>query len=72
MAYKEELINSIEADFVFAKEPINIFNIKEKNIDKNKNNKIKKKNNLKKKLNSIQNCKLREIQKSNSWGWEHQ
>ena len=64
MAYKEELINSIEADFVFAKEPINRFNTNEANVDKNNFNKIEKLNDLKKKLNSIQNCKLRENAKN--------
>ena len=42
MTYKEELINSIEANFVFSKKPINRFKISETNIDKNNPNKNEK------------------------------
>ena len=43
MTYKEELINSIEADFVFSKKPINRFKISETNIDKDEQiNQLKK------------------------------
>ncbi len=62
MSYKNELINSIEADFVFSKKPINRFKNKETKIEKNKLNKIDQINQLKKKINSIKNCNL----KSNS------
>ena len=59
MTYKEELINSIEADFVFSKKPINRFKISETNIDKNEQI-----NQLKKLINSIQNCNLKENSKN--------
>ena len=58
----EELINTIEADFVFDKKPINRFSaVKKENniIQRNKQDLLE---NLKKQLNSIDNCKL----KSNS------
>ena len=35
MSYKEELINSIEPDFIFNKKPINRFKINDKNLSKN-------------------------------------
>ena len=59
MTYKEELMNSIEADFVFSKKPINRFKISETNIDKNEQI-----NQLKKLINSIQNCNLKENSKN--------
>ena len=64
MTYKEELMNSIEADFVFSKKPINRFKISETNIDKNNPNKNEQINQLKKLINSIQNCNLKENSKN--------
>ena len=58
----EELINTIEADFVFDKKPINRFSAVKKENDVIKRNKQDLLENLKKQLNSIENCKL----KSNS------
>ena len=58
----EELINTIEADFVFDKKPINRFSAIKKESDINQRNKQDLLENLKKQLNSIDNCKL----KSNS------
>ena len=58
----EELINTIEANFVFDKKPINRFSAVKKEIDVTKRNKQDLLENLKKQLNSIENCKL----KSNS------
>jgi uracil-DNA glycosylase len=63
MAYKEELINSIEPDFIFSKKPINRFKIDETNIKKNDLNKIEEITNLKKLINSIQNCNLKDNSK---------
>ena len=60
MSYKEELINSIEPDFVFSKKPINRFKINEVNIKKKKSNKIEQINELKNLINSIQNCNLKD------------
>jgi len=64
MTYKEELMNSIEADFVFSKKPINRFKISATNIDKNNPNKNEQINQLKKLINSIQNCNLKENSKN--------
>jgi len=58
----EELINTIEADFVFDKKPINRLSVVKKENDVIKRNKQDLLENLKKQLNSIENCKL----KSNS------
>ena len=58
----EELINTIEADFVFDKKPINRFSAIKKESDISQRNKQDLIENLKKQLNSIENCKL----KSNS------
>lgn len=58
----EELINTIEANFVFDKKPINRFSEVKKESDINQRNKQDLLENLKNRLNSIDNCKL----KSNS------
>ena len=58
----KELINTIEANFVFDKKPINRFSEVKKENDIIKRNKKDLLENLKKQLNSIENCKL----KSNS------
>ena len=65
MVYKEALINSIEADFVFAKKPLNRFKIKETNTNSNKEEQIDQ---LKKLINSIENCKLKENSKKLIFG----
>ncbi len=60
MSYKEELINSIEPNFIFDKKSINRFKFDGiKNSDKNLN-KINQINELKKLINSIQNCNLKD------------
>ena len=64
MSYKEELINSIEQNFIFSKKPINRFKINETNIKKINLNKIEQLNELKKLINSIQNCNLKENSKN--------
>ncbi len=58
----EELINTIEANFVFDKKPINRFSAVKKESDISQKNKQDLLENLKKQINSIENCKL----KSNS------
>ena len=68
MTYKEKLINSIEADFVFSKNPINRFKINNSNIIKNDLNKNEQINQLKKQINSIQNCNLKEKSKNFIFG----
>ena len=59
MSYKEELINSIEPNFIFSKKPINRFKIIKTNIKKNNLDKIEQIKELKKLINSIQNCNLK-------------
>ena len=54
MSYREELLNSIEPNFIFDKKPINRFKIQKIKIENknlNKNDQIKE---LVKKINSIQ------------------
>ncbi|MDC3071457.1 uracil-DNA glycosylase [Candidatus Pelagibacter sp.] len=61
--YVNDLINSIEPDFIFSAKPINRFktkNIEGKNFEKNKLDQIA---DLKKKINSIENCNLHENSK---------
>ena len=61
--YVNDLINSIEPDFIFSTKPINRFkteNIEGKNFEKNKLDQIA---DLKKKINSIENCNLKENSK---------
>ena len=56
--YREELINSIESDFVFSQKPINRFKIvdvSDGKINLDKNQKI---NQLKGQINSIKDCNL--------------
>ena len=60
----EELINTIEANFVFDKKPINRFSEVKKESDISKRNKQDLLENLKKQLNSIENCKLRNNSKN--------
>ncbi len=64
MSYKEELINSIEPNFVFSKRPINRFIINIPSIKNNKLKKIEQLNELKKLINSIQNCNLKNNSKT--------
>ena len=59
MYYREELINTIEPNFIFSKKPINRFKLKNnENINKNLN-KTTEINELKKQIDSIQNCNLK-------------
>ena len=64
MSYKNELINSIEQNFIFNKKPINRFKINETNIKKNNLDKFEQINGLKKIINSIQNCNLKDNSKN--------
>ncbi|MDB3888313.1 uracil-DNA glycosylase [Candidatus Pelagibacter sp.] len=64
MAHKEELINSIEPDFIFSKKPINRFKVNQSNVIKKNSNKIEQLNDLKKLLNSIHNCNLKNNSKN--------
>ena len=60
MSYREELINSIEPNFIFGKKPLNRFKFNEIK----KGNKIEQINELKKLINSIQNCNLKKNSKN--------
>ena len=63
MSYREELINSIEPNFLFSKKPLNRFEIKNTGIKKSNSNKLEQINELKKTINSIQNCNLKDNSK---------
>ena len=56
----EELINTIEPNFVFKDKPINRFNIIENNNNYNQANKSELLEKLKKQINSIENCNLKD------------
>ena len=58
--FDEELINTIEPNFVFKNKPINRFNIIEESDDHNQANKPELIEELKKKINSIENCNLKD------------
>ncbi len=64
MSYREELINSIEPNFIFAQKPLNRFKFNEKNNEIKNLNKIEQINGLKKLINSIQNCNLKDNSKN--------
>ena len=56
----EQLINTIEPNFVFKDKPINRFDIVENSGDNNQTNKTELLQELKEKINSIENCNLKE------------
>ena len=58
--FDEELINTIEPNFVFKDKPINRFNIIENSNDSNQTNKTELLQELKEKINSIENCNLKD------------
>ena len=62
--YVQELINSIEPDFIFSNKPINRFNIIEKNNNIENQNKIDLISNLKDQISSIENCNLKNNSKN--------
>ena len=64
MSYKEELINSIEPNFTFSKNPLNRLKLEKKKIINRKFNKLEQINNLKKIINSIQDCKIKNNSKN--------
>mgnify|MGYP001231899440 CR=1 FL=1 len=68
MSYKEELLNSIEPNFLFEKKPLNRFKTKKFDNDNKKLNKITQINELKKLINSIQNCNLKDNSKNLVFG----
>ena len=64
MSYKNELINSIEPNFIFSKKPINRFRSNQTNIKQNNLDKINQINELKKLINSLQKCNLKDNSKN--------
>ena len=58
--FDEELINTIEPNFIFNDKPINRFNIVENSNNLSQTNKTNLLKELKNKINSIENCKLKD------------
>ena len=58
--FDDELINTIEPNFVFKNKPINRFNIIDENNSHQQIDKFQSIEELKKKINSIENCKLKD------------
>jgi uracil-DNA glycosylase len=58
--FDEELINTIEQNFIFKDKPINRFNIVVKSDDPNQTDKAELLLELKKQINSIENCNLKD------------
>jgi len=57
--FDEELINTIEPNFIFKNKPINRFNFTENDENGNQTDKAELLNNLIKQINSIENCNLK-------------
>ena len=57
--FDEELINTIEPNFVFKNKPINRFKFTESILEENQTDKTELLNSLKKQINSIENCNLK-------------
>jgi len=57
--FDEELINTIEPNFVFKNKPINRFKFIETILEENQTDKTELLNGLKKQINSIENCNLK-------------
>ena len=58
--FDEQLIDTIEPNFVFKNKPINRFNIIENSNDNDQTNKVELLEKLKKQINSIENCNLKD------------
>ena len=58
--FDEQLINTIEPNFIFKDKPINRFNIVENSNTSNQVNKTNLLQELRRKINSIENCNLKE------------
>ena len=58
--FDEELVNTIEPNFIFKDKPINRFNIVENSNDYDQTNKVELLEELKKQINSIENCNLKD------------
>ena len=62
--YVQELIDTIEPDFVFSDKPINRFKITGNNKDYKNQDKLEQLLKLKEKINSIENCNLKKNSKN--------
>ena len=58
--FDDELINTIEPNFIFKDKPINRFNTVENSNDYDEANKVELLEELKKQINSIENCNLKD------------
>ena len=58
--FDDELINTIEPNFIFKDKPINRFNTVENSNDYHQANKVELLEELKKQINSIENCNLKD------------
>ena len=58
--FDEELINTIEPNFIFKDKPINRFNIVENSHGNNQTDKLELLEKLKQQINSIENCSLKD------------
>mgnify|MGYP001470228580 FL=1 len=61
--YVRELINTVEPDFIFNKEPINRFKFTKSHKNEFIQDKSDLLNNLRKQINSIEDCNLKENSK---------
>ena len=61
--YIQELIDTIEPNFIFSKEVTNRFHSTIENIDKIKEDKLNQLNKLREKISSIENCNLKDNSK---------
>ena len=62
--YAQDLIDSVEPDFIFNNKPINRFMLINNAADRLKTNKIEELSKLKNKINSIENCNLKDNSKN--------
>ena len=62
--YAQDLIDSVEPDFIFNNKPINRFMLINNAADRFKTNKIEELSKLKNKINSIENCNLKDNSKN--------
>ena len=58
--FDDELVNTIEPNFIFKDKPINRFNTVENSNDYDQANKVELLEELKKQINSIENCNLKD------------
>ena len=66
--YVQDLIDTIEPDFIFNNRPVNRLNVIKDVNDNNNQDKLEKLSKLKNQINSIQNCNLRDNSKKLIFG----